>query len=139
MPTFIQLRDGIGYAVVRSHGEVDHSVTPDHTTAIQVEDENPDQFLRKKYDETSKTWSDAPIIRYAELNAQGIPIELHRTVFMHEVKENCVIVPEEADGSWTFVDGEWKPSIIHVESVVVEPEPQTMIESSHVEAEGEQN
>ena len=107
MKTFIQLRDGIGYATLNTTGEPDHTITPDHTNAIEVVSENPDQFLRKQYNEETKSWSDAPIIRFADLNEKGEIVEIKRTVFIHEVSNNSVIMPDEADGSWRFINGEW--------------------------------
>ena len=138
MATYIQLRDGVGYAVIHTHGEPDHSVTPDHTTAILIEDENPDQFLKMKYDGKTNTWSNAPIIRFAEVNENGIPIEIRRTVFEHEVPSNCFIMPDEADGSWKVIDGEWVPPVIYVNStppdqLIILNHETAMIESSHDE------
>jgi hypothetical protein len=140
MRTFIQLRDGIGYAtIVTPTGEPDHTVTPDHTTAIEVFTENPDEFLNKKYDPETKSWSNAPIIRWAEVNENGVPVEIHRTVFAHQVSDTSLIMPDEANGLWKLIDGEWLAPVIYVPSEQVEPEPQTMIESANAEAEGEQN
>jgi hypothetical protein len=80
MRTFIQLRNGVGYAsVITPTDEPDHTITPDHTTAIEVFTADPDQFLKKKYDAETKTWSDAPVYRYAEVNNDGVPVEIKRT------------------------------------------------------------
>ena len=65
MRTFIQLRNSVGYAIVITpEGEPDHSVTPDHTTAVEVFTENPDQFLNKKYNEETSTdpWTAAAVL-----------------------------------------------------------------------------
>ena len=138
MRTFIQLRDGIGYATLTTPaGEPDHSVTPDHTTAIEVFTDNPDQFLGKQYNAEANSWSDAPVIRYAELNQNGVLVEIRRTVFAHTVPNDAVTMPDDADGNWRFIDNEWVAPVIYVESEVVEPEPQTMIQSPYVEPEGE--
>jgi hypothetical protein len=129
MRTFIQLRDGIGYATLNTPiNAPDHSMTPDHTTAIEVFTDNPEQFLGKKYDELTNTWSNSPIIRYAELNENGVPIEIRRTVFAYTVPSDTVIMPDEADGSWRFINNEWVAPVVYVESTVVESEPQAMIE-----------
>jgi hypothetical protein len=85
MKTFIQLRDNVGYAWLRAESAPDHSVTPDHTTAVEVFTENPDEFLNKKYDEKTNTWSDAPLIVFAVLNDAGYTIEINRTYFEHNV------------------------------------------------------
>ena len=131
MRTFIQLRDGIGFAVLNTTGEPDHSVTPDHTTAIEVFTDNPDQFLRKAYN--AGTWFDAPIIRFAEYNENGELIEIKRTVFAHEIPNNAAVMPDEANGLWKFINGEWVAPV-YVEHIVVEP-PQTMIESPQITEE----
>lgn len=118
MPTYIQLRDGVGYAVVRTHGEPDHSVTPDHTTAILCEctDENPDQFLKMKYDEKTNSWSKAPLIRYAEINEDGEIMEIKRTYFEHEV--TGVLMTDETKATSKFIDGAW----VHIEPIIpIEP------------------
>jgi hypothetical protein len=136
MRTFIQLRGGVGYATITTPtDEPDHSVTPDHTTAIEVFTENADQFLKMQYDAETKSWSEAPLIRWAEINQHGVPIEIGRTVFLHEVPSNAHIMPDGVDGSYKFIDNEWVAPVIFVESSVVEPQPQTMIESPHVEEE----
>jgi hypothetical protein len=114
-------------------------VTPDHTSAIEVFTDNADQFLGKQYNAEAKSWSDAPVIRYAELNQNGVPVEIRRTVFAYTVPSNAVIMPDEADGSWRFIDNEWVAPVIYVNSEVIEPAPQAMIDSPHVETEGEQN
>ena len=141
MRTFIQLRNGIGYStLITPADEPDHSVTPDHTTAVEVTgQENPDQFLKKKYDEETKSWSEAPLIRWAEVNENGVPVEIRRTVFIHEVPHASLIMPDEATPFWSLIDGVWTAPVVHVESIVVEPEPQAMIESPHVQDESEQN
>ena len=116
MRTFIQLRDNIGYATLNTPTNMpDHTVTPDHTTAVEVFTDNPEQFLGKKYDASTNTWSDSLVIRYAELNENGVPIEIHRTVFAHTISNNFVIMPDKADGNWRVVDGEW------VAPVFIEP------------------
>ena len=127
MRTFIQLRDGIAYAVINTTGEPDHSTTPDHTTAVEVFTAEPDQFLRKAYNAETGTWYDAPIIRFAEYNENGDLIEIRRTVFAHEIPNNAAVMPDEADGSWKFIDGAWVEPIIYIE-----PEPQAMIESPEI-------
>jgi hypothetical protein len=129
MRTFIQLRDGIGFASLATpYSEPDHSVTPDHTTAVEVFTDNPDQFLGKQYNAETKSWSDAPLIRYAELNENGIPIEICRTFFAHTIPSNAAIMPDEADSNWQVINGQWVAPIIYVDSQVIQPEPQVMIE-----------
>ena len=130
MRTFIQLRNGVGYAtVITPTDEPDHSVTPDDITAIEVFTDNPDEFLKKKYNSETKSWSDAPLIIWALVNSNGVMTEIGRTCFEHEIPSNALIVPESVDGSYKWIDGEWVAPVINVPSEQVEPEPQTMIES----------
>lgn len=115
MRTFIQLRDNIGYAIINTAGDLDHSITPDHTTAIEVFTENPEQFLKKIYNFDSQSWSDAPIYRYAEINESGEIVDIKRTVFLHEISNELLIMPNEANGLWKFINGEWLPNTIIIE------------------------
>jgi len=106
MRTFIQLRDGVGYAtLVVPEGEPDHTITPDHTTAVEVFTADPDQFLKKKYDEKTKTWSDAEVLVWAEISPSGAIMQINRTVFEHEIK-GPLITPE-VEPHWKWIDGEW--------------------------------
>lgn len=117
MRTFIQLRNNIGFAVLTTNGsEPDHSVTPDHTTAIEVTGhENPDSLLKKQYNPESQTWSDATIYRVAEINSLGDIVEIRRTVFQHEIDSDTIMMPENVDFRWKYIDGEW------VEPIFIEP------------------
>jgi hypothetical protein len=115
MKTFIQLLDGIGFAVINTaNGEPDHSVTPDNTTAIEVEIDNPEQFLNKKYNADTKTWSDAELIYYADVDSKGKPIEIKRTYFAHEA-EGKPILTEDIDHTWTWNGTEWEKPYIDAE------------------------
>jgi len=94
-------------------GEPDHSVTPDHTTAIEVFTDNADQFLCKIYNAETQTWTEAPVIRFAEYNPNGDLIEIRRTVFVHQIPENAAIMPIEATALWKFINGAWiEPEVI---------------------------
>ncbi len=125
MRTFIQLRNNVGYAtLVVPVGEPDHTVTPDDTTAIEVFTDNPDQFLKMKYDEKTKTWSEANLIIYAVLNDKGNPIEIRRTVFVHEA-EGLPILTEsllrEISPDWTWDGEKWNiPNIVEAEIITSE-------------------
>ena len=90
MRTFIQLKNGIGFATLKvpTYAAPDHSITPDDTTAIEVFTDNLDQFLRKRYNAETNSWSDAPVLRYAEINELGEIIEIKHTVFEHETNNN---------------------------------------------------
>jgi hypothetical protein len=108
MRTFIQLRDGIGYATIITPADApDHTVTPDHTNAIEVFTDNPDQFLKMKYNAETKSWSEAPVLRYAEINAQGEIIEIKRTVFEHEVDDDTKLMEADTTHLHKWIDGEW--------------------------------
>ena len=127
MRTFIQLRDGIGFATINTTGEPDHSVTPDHTTAVEVFTDNPDQFLRKAYNAETGTWYDAPIIRFAEYNENGDLTEIRRTVFVHEIPNYAAVMPDEADSRWKFIDGAWQEPVF-----IIEPRVEDMIDSPQI-------
>jgi hypothetical protein len=119
MRTFIQLRNGVGYAtLVTPNDSPDHTVTPDHTTAIEVFTDNPDQFLKKIYNAETKSWADAPIYIWAELNDKGNPIEIRRSVFEDEIKGP--IITEEVRPDWRWIDGEWVKPYIDAEEVAAQ-------------------
>jgi hypothetical protein len=126
MKTFIQLRDGVGYAVIRTTGDVDHTVTPDHTTAVEVETENPDQFINMKYNETTKSWSEPELIYYAVVDRDGNIIEVRKTYFIHETDGFGVITPE-VKNDWKWINGEWVTPYIEVIEVpqAIESRPET--------------
>lgn len=117
MRTFIQLRNNVGFAVLHTAGgEPDHSVTPDHTTAIEVTGhENPDSLIRKKYDEETKTWSDAPVFRIADINHLGDILEIRRTVYEHEIDADTILMPDEADHLWHYIDGNWVAPVVAIQ------------------------
>ena len=105
MATYIQLRNNVGYAVVNSHGEPDHSVTPDHTTVVEIESDNPDSYLRKKYDPITKNWSDAEIIVWAEISPNGSIMQIKNTYFSHEVAGP--LVTPDVEPHWKWLNNEW--------------------------------
>jgi hypothetical protein len=132
MRTFIQLRNGVGYAtVITPEGAPDHSVTPDDTTAIEVFTDNPDQFLKMKYDAETKSWSEAEYIVYADFDHEGRLTDIRRTYFVHET-EGKAILTSEVKPDWRWVDGEWVKPYIEAEEVVasitapyIDPETET--------------
>jgi hypothetical protein len=108
MRTFIQLRNGIGFATLNTPTNApDHTVTPDHTTAIEVFTDNPEQFLKMKYDAETKSWSDCPVFRYAEINTLGEIIEIKRTVFEHEIDADTKLMDDDTTSSHKWVNGAW--------------------------------
>lgn len=126
MRTFIQLRNGVGYATLTTPAEEpDHSVTPDHTTAIEVFTDNPDQFLKMKYDAETKSWSQAPVLRYAEINGQGEIIEIKHTVFEHEIDEDTKLMEADTTPAHKWIDGGWVFNFI---PPAIQPEPVEVID-----------
>lgn len=134
MRTFIQLRDGIGYATLTTPADApDHTITPDHTTAVEVFTENPEQFLKMKYDLETKSWLEAQVLRYAEINPFGDIIEIKYTVFTHEIDHDTKLMEDDTTTLHKWRDGEWiLPSVVHLEPLIVQSEPQTMIESPQI-------
>lgn len=121
MRTFIQLRDGIGFAsLMTPKGEPDHTVTPDHTTVVEVFTDNPNQFIKMKYDLATNTWSDAPVKRFAEINQQGEIIEIRRTVFDHEIDDDTKLMTDDITSLHKWVDGAW---VLNYIEPVEQPEP----------------
>lgn len=139
MRTFIQLRDRIAFAIINTTGELNHSTTPDHTTAVEVFTDTPEQFLKMTYNQETKSWSDTPLIIWAQVNGNGIITEIGRTYFKHEVPTDAIIVPEGVDSSYKWIDNEWVAPVIHVPSTIIEEPSQGMIDSSHAHVEQPEN
>jgi len=105
MKTFIQLKDGIGWASVNTTGDVEG--------AIEVDSGSGDFYLKKKYE--NGVWSEASLIRFAEINDQGEIIEIKRTYYSSEVTGPVMVDGVKSDSKW--VDGVWVNSI-RIEPVV---------------------
>jgi hypothetical protein len=118
MRTFIQLKDGIGWASVNTTGEVEGS--------IEVESGTGDFYIKKKYE--NGLWNDADLIKYAEINEDGEIIEIKRTYYSSEV--NGPILTEDTKTTSKWIDGAWV-----LPQPVVEPELPVVDSSS----EGESN
>lgn len=95
MRTFIQLKDGIGWASVNTTGEIEGS--------IEVESGTGDFYIKKKYEDG--VWSEADIIKFAEVNDDGSIIEIHRTYFSSEVTGPVMSEGTKSDSKW--IDGTW--------------------------------
>jgi len=108
MKTFIQLKDGIGWASVNTTGDVEG--------AIEVDSGSGDFYLKKKYE--NGVWSEASLIRFAEINEEGEIIEIRRTYYSSEVTGPVMVDGVKSDSKW--VDGVW----VNVERIepVVPPE-----------------
>lgn len=140
MRTFIQLRDNIGFATVQvPEGEPDHTITPDHTTAIEVFTDNPDQFLNKYYDVASNSWSDAPLLTYAIVANDGSIVEIRNTYFTFDVHGPLIDSNTPLNSKW--INGEWvsptpvEPAVEHIQSVRIE---QTSLEPVFPEIAGDE-
>lgn len=101
MRTFIQLKDGIGWASVNTTGEIEG--------AIEVESGTGDFYIKKKYE--NGVWSEADIIKFAEVNDDGSIIEIFRTYFPSEVNGPVMTVETKSTSKW--IDGSW----VHTETV----------------------
>ena len=75
MRTFIQLKDDIGWASVNTDGEVQGS--------IEVEAGAGDSYIGKKY--VNGSWSNAELIKYAIVDAEGNTVEVKQTYYPSEV------------------------------------------------------
>jgi hypothetical protein len=95
MKTFIQLKDGIGFAFID---------TPTDTDGIEVPFGTGESYLKKEL--IDNEWVDAPIIRYASLSPDGRIVEILSTVFSSVVGENPII-PEGLDLLSTWDGTSW--------------------------------
>lgn len=115
MRTFIQLKDGIGWASVNTTGEIEN--------AIEVESGTGDFYIKKKYE--NGVWSEADIIKFAEINDDGSIIEIRRTYFSSEVTGPIMLQDTKNDSKW--IDGAW------VNSEIILPIEQPVITSNEEE------
>jgi hypothetical protein len=101
MRTFVQLKDGIGWASVNTTGEIEG--------AIEVEYGTGDFYIKKKYEDG--VWSEADIIKFAEINEDGSIVEIRRTYFSSEV--NGPIMTPEIKNTYKWIDNSWvNPELI---------------------------
>lgn len=108
MRTFIQLRNSVGYAVVRTQQIPDHTTTPEHTTILEIDSAlDGESFLRKKYNEDTKTWTDAPVFKYAIINTEGYVVEIRETVFEHELNKTNILWDQTIPLTWKWNGTEW--------------------------------
>lgn len=105
MRTFIQLKDGIGWATVNTPGEIEG--------AIEVESGTGDFYIKKKYEDG--VWSQADIIKFASVDEEdGSILEISRTYYPSEVK-GPIMTPEVTPES-KWINNAW-----------VHPEPKEQI------------
>ena len=118
MRTFIQLKDGIGWASVNTTGEIEG--------AIEVENGTGDFYIKKKYE--NGVWSDADIIKFAEINDDGYIIEIHRTYFPSEVNGPIMLQETKNDSRW--INGVWvnQETVLPAIQPIYEPESPAPIE-----------
>jgi hypothetical protein len=107
MRTFIQLKNNIGFSTIKTIDEPNHLVTPDDTTCVEVFTDDAEQFLKKTYNSETKSWSDSPVLQFAEVNSNGDIIEIRKTVFEHEVNENYILMPDNITHKDKYIDGQW--------------------------------
>lgn len=117
MKTFIQIKDGVGFAYVNTIGETD---------GVEVEFGTGEEYLNKSY--ANNTWGDtAPFIWFAEINHNGSILELRKTRFISDVGNNPIITPDISPAA-KWVNGQW------VEPVIIIPEePQPAITAPSTE------
>ena len=95
MRTFIQLKDGIGFAIVNTAGE---------TEGIEVPFGTGEEYLGHTYN--NGTWTESPIIKYAVIDEFGNILEIRQTRFSSEVGS----FPEwntEIPTTWKWINGSW--------------------------------
>jgi len=99
MRTFIQLKDNVGWAVVNSANEVAGS--------IEVESGTGELYVHKLYDNGS--WSDAPLIRFADIDDDGSIVEIKKTYYTSEVVGP--ILDSETKGSSKWINNQWEHAV----------------------------
>lgn len=100
MRTFIQLKDGIGWASVNTTGEIEG--------AIEVESGTGDFYIKKKYE--NGVWGDAELIKFAEINEEGAIIEINRTYFVSEV--NGPVIDSDTKPTSKWINDAWVHEIV---------------------------
>jgi hypothetical protein len=95
MRTFIQLKDGIGWASVNTTGEI--------KDAIEVDSGTGDFYIKKKYE--NGVWTEADLIRYAEINEEGVIIEIKKTHYPSSV--TGIIMNTDTKSTDKYINGAW--------------------------------
>lgn len=95
MKTFIQLKDGIGWAFVDTIEPIEG--------AIEVEFGTGSSYIKKKYEDG--VWTDADLIKFAEVNDEGIIVEVKRTYFLSEVDGPIMNPDTKMTAKW--VNNNW--------------------------------
>lgn len=106
MKTFIQLKDGVGFAVVNTAGETD---------GIEVDFGTGEQYLKKTYN--NGEWQDAPLLWFAEINNDGSIIEIRKTYFSSDIGDNPILTPDISPNA-KWINGKW------INPVFIEPVPE---------------
>ena len=115
MRTFIQLKDGIGWASINTTGELEG--------AIEVDSGTGDFYIKKKYE--NGLWVEAEIIKFAEINDEGEIVEIKRTYFSSEV--NGILMDSETKPTSKWINGAW------VNPQIVVPETSSVVNSNNEE------
>lgn len=91
MRTFIQLKDGIGWASVNTPEVIEGSIEVEHGTG--------DFYIKKKYEDG--VWSQAELIKYASIDEEdGSILEIARTYYPSEVKGPIMTSEVTAESKW---------------------------------------
>lgn len=123
MKHYVQLKDGVVFAVISSDKEIETS-----DTVIEVLD-NPESYLNKGYD--GDTFIDPELFKYAILDGNTV-VEIKKTYFISDIeKDNGVLINNDSvKVLWEWngkhgVEKEFTPPIeVHTMPVVVENSPE---------------
>jgi hypothetical protein len=95
MRTFIQLKDGIGWASVNTVGEIEGSIEVDSGTG--------DFYIKKKYE--NGVWTETDLIQYAEINEDGAIIEIKKTHYPSTV--TGIVMNKDTKTTDKYINGIW--------------------------------
>ena len=130
MKTFIQLKDGIGWASITTHGEIKDGIEVDLGTG--------DFYIKKKY--ADGVWTEADLIQYAEVNNEGEIIEIKRTYYSSEVDGPILTADTKLTSKW--INDAWANPVVvdSVKSTVIDlSPPEALPYSEPLTIEGESN
>jgi hypothetical protein len=111
MKNYVQLKDGIVFAAHQSQFDVD-----DSGPNVWLVEEDASDKLNKAYNTNTRTFSDAPLIKYALLDSNNTVVRILSTVFSSEV--NGPIITNDSVKVLSTWDGE---NFIPNETIPVPP------------------
>ena len=94
MKHYVHLKDGVVWAHHKSEGEIESS-----DTIIEVEGDE-ETYINKKYE--NGQFVDAPFIKYAILDKNNIVINIEKTYFLSDVKDNIIINDPDVEVMWKW-------------------------------------